>query len=83
MMINAMCQLYQLSPLSFTFHNQNVHFQQDFSYTVEVSYLSAEEAEIPGRVVSTLCTFTISSYTSTPCHGHISSARMLTFLPTD
>ena len=83
MMINTMRQHYQLSLLSFTCHNQNVHFQQDVSYIVDVSYLSAEEARVPGRVVTIRCTFTISSYTSTPCHGYISSAQKLTFLPTD
>ena len=46
---------------------------------MDVSYLLAEEAGGPGNAVNSRYTLL---YTSVPCHGHISSAQMLTCLPT-
>jgi hypothetical protein len=72
-----------LSPLSFKMSLSKcpplLPFQQYFSYTMEVSIYRQRKPEYPDAPD----TLTKSNYTSTPCHGHKSSAHRLTVLPTD
>ena len=51
-----------------------LHFQQYFIYTMGVSIYRQKKPDAPD-------TLTKSNYTSTPCHGHKSSAQRLTVLP--
>ena len=57
-------------------NQSSIHFQQYNSYTMEVSDLWQQKCR-KYRIH-----FIISRYTSTPCHGHKSSAQNLRFLPT-
>ena len=72
--------LFLLSPLSLKMSLSKcpplLHFQQYFSYTMEVSIYRQRKPDAPD-------TLTKSNYTSTPCHGHKSSEQRLTVLPTE